>query len=151
MAIKASTGLRNKLLDTAPLRTILNLGFIKVYSGPVPATADEPIVGGNVLLATVSNAGTGTGLTFEAAAVGGVIVKKASEVWNGVAPAGLTNVLPTFFRFVAPGDTGLLSTTEARVQGNVAASGADLNLVDVAISTGETVPVDEFNLTIPTL
>ena len=43
MAERMSTGLCNQLLDTAPLKDIFDLGFIKIYSGTVPSTADASI------------------------------------------------------------------------------------------------------------
>lgn len=147
MSLKASTGLRNKLLDTNPLRTILNLGFIKIYAGTPPNTADDAISGPTLLL-TISNNSTGTGLTFEAAAVTGSVPKKASEVWSGAAVATGT---ATFYRHVAPGDTAALSTTEARLQGLVGTSGAELNLTTVALVNTTTYPVDSYAVSLPTL
>jgi len=41
--LKASTGLRTKLLDTGSLKSILDGGVINIYSGPVPATADAAL------------------------------------------------------------------------------------------------------------
>jgi hypothetical protein len=35
MAIKTSTGLRNQMLDTNPLKTVFNLGFLKIYDSSV--------------------------------------------------------------------------------------------------------------------
>lgn len=148
MTIKVSTGCRNKLLDTNPLRTIFNLGFIKIYDGPIPATADAALDGANHLLATISNNGTGTGITFETAAANGAIAKKASETWSGTA--GTTGTA-SFYRLVAAGDGGALSTTEARIQGSVGTSAADLNLADITITSSDVVPVDEFSVGLPTL
>ena len=82
MTVKASTGMRNYLLETGPLRSALNLGFLKLYSGTPPATADAALgsAGTNTLLCTISNNGTATGLTFEATASSGTIAKKSTEV-----------------------------------------------------------------------
>jgi len=148
MTIRASTACRNKLLDTSPLRTIFNLGFLKIYDGPVPATADAGLDGANHLLLTVSNNSTGTGLTFAAAAVAGAITKTLAEVWSGVSAAGGT---PSFYRLVTPTDTGATSTTEARVQGTVGTAGADLNMTSATIVGSTTYPIDSFALSIPTL
>lgn len=147
MALKASTGLRNKILDTGALRTVLNLGFIKLYSGTVPATADAAISGDSTLLTTISNNSTATGITFEAAAVGGVIAKKSSEIWSGVNAAG---GVATYYRHIAPGDTGAASTTEARVQGTIAVAGADMNLTNTTLSAGATQTSDFYTLNLPT-
>lgn len=123
MTVKASTGLRNKVLDTSPLKTVLASGFIKIYSGPEPADADAAIAGGNTLLCTISVNSGGTGLTFAASAASGTIVKNASEVWSGNNVASGT---ATFYRFVTAADTGVLSTTEARLQGSIGLAAADM-------------------------
>lgn len=145
MTIKCSTGLRNKLMDTNPFRTIFNLGFIKIYNGVAPATADDAVAG--TLILTISNASGGTGITFEAAAVAGAALKKASETWSGVASATLT---AQYYRLVAAGDTGVLSTTEARVQGSVGTAGADLNMTTTALVNTTTYPVDSYSVSLPT-
>ena len=57
MALLASTGLRNQVLDTGSIKSALANGFIRVYSstiGNIPATADAAIDGGvHTLLLTV--------------------------------------------------------------------------------------------------
>jgi hypothetical protein len=149
MALKLSTGLRNKLLDTSALRTIFNLGFIKVYAGTVPSSADDAIVGGtHTLLYTISVSGGGTGVTFAASASGGSISKNGAETWQGTAVASAT---ASFYRLVAAGDTGASSTTEPRVQGAVGTAGAEMNVASTAISNGVTYTLDSYSIGIPTL
>lgn len=147
MALEASTGLRNQMLDTAALRDILDLGFIKIYAGTVPATADDAL-GGATLLVTISVSGGGTGLTFEAAAVSGVIEKKSSETWSGTNAATGT---ATFYRHIAVGDDGTSSTTQARIQGLVATAGAELNLSDTSLVSAATQTIDFYSIALPTL
>jgi hypothetical protein len=90
---------------------------------------------------------TGTGITFASTASGGTIVKNSGEVWSGVNVATGT---ATFYRLVAAGDTGASSTTEARVQGTVATSGADLNLTSTSLTSAATQSIDYYSLTLPT-
>lgn len=147
MTFKVSTGLRNKLLDTGSVKSIMANGLIKIYSGPVPNSADDALGGSNVLLTTISNNSTGTGLTLGAAA-NGVIPKTASEVWSG------NNVAAgdaTFYRHVAPGDDGTLSVTQPRLQGAVAVAGAELNLSSVSLSAGAPQTIDYYVVAAPTL
>jgi hypothetical protein len=145
MTLKASTGLRNYMLDTGPMKTALALGFIKIYSGTVPATADAALTG--TLLVTISVNSTGTGLSLAAAAASGAIAK-AVEVWSGVNAASGT---ATHFRYIAAtGDDGTLSTTQKRLQGTVGTSGADLNLSSVALTATATQTVDSGSITFPT-
>lgn len=146
MAIKASTGTRNYLLDTGSLKAAFNLGFIKIYAGTVPATADASI-GAATLLCTISVNGGGTGLTMEASADSGVLEKNASETWQGTNAATGT---ATFYRHVAPGDTGASSTTERRLQGTVGLAGADMNLSDVDLTASAVQSLDYYVVALPT-
>jgi hypothetical protein len=144
MTAKISTGFRNAMLDTSSLKAILNLGFIKIYSGPVPATADAALTG--TLLTTVSVNSTGTGTTLGAAAAA-VISKAAGEVWSGLNAAGGT---ATHFRWVAAGDTGVLSTTEKRIQGTCGLAGADMNMSSTGLTALATQTIDAANIAFPT-
>lgn len=137
MALRMSTGLCNKLHDTNPTKTIFNLGFLKIYGGTPPASADAAATG--TLLCTVSNNSTGTGLTFDPAATGGVLPKKSGEVWSGVNGTAGT---ATHFRLVAAGDTGALSTTEARVQGTIGIGGTDMVVGNPVLASGATFTIN---------
>lgn len=144
--LKISTGLRNKLLDTNGLKTILALGFIDIYSGTAPSSPDDAATG--TKLCRISNNATATGLTFAASASGGVLSKNSSEVWSGT---NLATGTAAYFRFVAAGDDATLSTTQARIQGDVAVVGADLNLSSVSLTSGATQTVDYFSVAMPSV
>lgn len=148
MALKASTGLRTKLLDTGSLKDIMDLGFIKMYAGTVPATADDAIPGGATLVTTISVNSAGTGISFDAAAVAGTLSKDPAEVWSGVNASAST---VTFYRHVAVGDDGTASTTQARLQGTIGTAGADMNLSSVNLANGATQTIDYYSVTQPTL
>ncbi len=147
MTVRLSTGLRNKMLDggaTGGVKGSLALGFINIYSGPQPLTADVGATG--TLLGTVSVNGTGTGLTFDPSS-GGTLSKAVAENWkfNGVA-AGTAG----WFRFYpAGGNPAALSTTEARIDGSIASSGADVNLTNISIAVGAPNTIDAFAFTQP--
>ena len=53
MSYKTSTALRNGMLAGSGLKEQLDAGFIKIYAGTVPATADDAI-GSATLLCTIS-------------------------------------------------------------------------------------------------
>jgi hypothetical protein len=147
MTLKVSTGLRNAMLATSSLKAALNLGFIKIYTGTVPATADAALDGTNTLLTTISNGSTATGLTLDVAS-GGVLPKTPAEVWSGLnANSGTAS----FYRHVAPGDDGTASTTQARLQGTVATAGAELNLTNPTLTSGQTQGIDYYSIVDPTL
>lgn len=147
MTIKASTGLRNSVMVTGSLRAALANGFIKIYDGTEPATADAAL-GGATLLCTISVAAGGTGITLDSTAVDGVASKPTGTVWSGVNAATGT---ARFYRHVAPGDDGSLSTTQARVQGRISTAGADINLTSTALTSGATQTLDYYTLALPTL
>jgi hypothetical protein len=142
MSLKLSTGLRDGMLDTSPFKTLLDASRLKLYSGAAPASADDAE---GSLLVSIGSAHGDTHCHFLAAAVSGVLSKDAN-VWSGVA--GSTGTV-SHFRLVVNTDTGVLSTSEIRMQGTVGTSGADLNMANVTISSGATQTVDTFNLTMP--
>ncbi len=149
MALLASTGLRNKVLDTGSAKSVLAAGFIHVYSSTVtdiPATADAAIdPAKHTKLLTVYGDGISAGLNLGTAG-GGAIGKAAGETWSGPVLATGNAV---FFRYVAAGDTGALSTTEARYQGRCGTSGAELNLSSLALTAGNTQAVNFASISLP--
>lgn len=147
MTIKTSTGLRNKMLDTGSLKSRLALGFIKLYTGAEPTTADAAVTG--TLLATISVSGGGTGLSLDTTAAAGVLAKSAA-VWSGAIVATGT---AGYYRFSAVGDTGASSITEERIQGSVGLAGADLNLSSTSLTTNASLSaqtIDYYVVTLPT-
>lgn len=148
MTLRVSTGLRNKLLDTGALRNVMAGGFIKIYSGTAPASADDAIGGGNTLLVTISVNSSGTGLTFDTTAVNGTIAKAPAEIWSGVNVAAGT---ASFYRLVTSTDTGVSSDTQARIQGDIATAGADMNFTSTALSLSATQTIDYFVVALTTL
>lgn len=150
MTIKVSTGLRNSMITAAgeTLATSLNDGQLNIYAGAVPTDADASI-GAAVLLCVISDnsqvIGAGTGLDFDAA-VAAVLAKAAAQIWSGVNAVSGT---AAFYRFLQQADTGVLSTTEKRIQGSVATVGGDLNLSSVTLTSAATQTIDAFNITMP--
>lgn len=141
-----STGLRNHLMATGSFKGGLDGSLIKIYSGTPPANPDDAIPGGATLLCTVSAGGGGTGVTFEASANTGLLLKAAGEQWQG---DNITNGTATWFRLVKTSDDGSLSTTALRLQGSVALAGADLNLTNTSLVSGATQTVDYFSVLMP--
>ena len=148
MSLKLSTGLRNALLDTASFKTTMDGCTLKIYSGAVPATADAALSGNTLLSEIFLNNDGVTGLTFNAAAVGGVLEKTTAESWEGTNAAAGT---ASFYRLELSGDTQGLSTSEKRVQGAVAVTGAELNLTSVALLLSASQKIDYYSIAIPTL
>lgn len=138
-----SQALRNAMLDA--LKASMDGGFIYIYAGTVPASADAALdmVATHTQLAKIAadavpvDAGV-TGLTFAAAAVAGAIAKNGAETWAGkinfvgkdAAQAGVGPLTATFFRFCTAADNGQAAgdNTTPRIQGTVGTSGTDVVL-----------------------
>ena len=147
MSIKLSTGLRNYMLDTGSLNSALAAGFVDIYSGAVPVSADDAIVSGT-LLVTVSLNSTATGVNFDTAAAAGVITKAPLETWSGVCAAG---GVASYFRYRTAADTGNSSATAFRIQGNIGLAGSDMNMSNTLLVTSAAQTIDIFALALPTL
>ena len=138
--MKRSTGLRNYMLASGSFKAALAGTVLRIYGGAAPASADESI-GSAVLLCTISVDGDGTGVTLDATASGGVIVKNPSEVWAGDVT---TSGTATFFRMEFAADTGAFSTSAVRMQGTVGLVGADLNFSSINLATGDARRINYF-------
>lgn len=150
MAFKVSTAVRDGLLDTGSLKSMLDTGFIHIYSGLPPATANDAIgsAGTNVLLCTISANGGGGGINFDTAATSGAIAKEVGVSWNGT---NLATGVAAWYRHVGPADTGVSSSTEPRLQGGIAQAGAELNLSSTSLTLGAQQTIDHYVVTLPTL
>ena len=138
--MKRSTGLRNYMLASGSFKAALAGTVLRIYGGAAPASADESI-GSAVLLCTISVDGDGIGVTLDATASGGVIVKNPSEVWTGDVT---TTGTASFFRMEFAADTGAFSTSAVRMQGTVGLVGADLNFSSVSLTLGDARRVNYF-------
>lgn len=143
-----------------------NLLFVASSDGAVITLTCKPGLGtlgnGWVVSATLTtitasyvNIGSGVagvnsanGLTFGDSAAG-VLVRNPLETWSGTAVADGT---AGWFRFVgAVADAGSSDSSEVyhRLDGNIATSGANLNMSNTAIVTGAVQTVNAFTLTYP--
>lgn len=143
--IKLSTALRQAIAVGSSLKSALDGGLIKIYSGSVPASADAAL-GGATLLCTISAGGTGTPLTFEPTAPGGVLTKAAAENWTGNNVLGGT---PTFFRYALASDDGSASSSAVRIQGTAGALGSDMFISTLPMVNGAPQSFQLFQLAVP--
>lgn len=144
MTVQYSTGLNAHLAVTGSKKAALDGGFLRYFSGPVPASADAAVDGSSVMLAEFTESDDGsTGLTFEAAAADGVLTKTASESWASTVAATGT---ATFFRFSDSADAGTaLSTTAKRIQGTLGTTAAsDAQIATTSLTASTTINVDIF-------
>lgn len=143
--VKYSTGIRVGLAVTGSMRSLLNGFFIRVYSGTIPSSADAAI-GGATLMLEISAGGTGTELTLEPTAPGGLLSKAVAENWTGNVLVGGT---PSFFRIVKAADTGNASTTEVRIQGSCGGLGNDLVITALPLVAAAPQAFELFQMAIP--
>lgn len=155
MALKISTATANGALNGTGVKEQMTLGFLYLFAGTVPASADVALNMSttHTEVVKISNNATATGLTFDNPA-GSILSKAAAETWSGTVnitgfEGSLTSITPTFYRFCAAGDNGqgtANSSTGYRVQGTVGgpSSGADLELASVPIADGYIQPVGTF-------
>lgn len=145
MATRLSTGLVNKLMDTGSFKATFTAGFIDIYSGTQPASADDAPTGTKLL--TVYSDGTSAGLHFAAAAVNGAIAKLSSETWSGTIQNGGT---AGWFRLREASDSGTsVSTTACRLDGAISTSGAQMNLGSLTLTQGAPFVLTAANFTLP--
>lgn len=146
MALRLSTGLRNGLAGTSGLKDMLQGGFLDVYSGGQPTTADIAETG--VKLGRISmTSGTAAedGLLLGTAGAG--ILPKGHGVWSGtIITAGVAG----YFRFYGTAGTAIgATTTGERLDGNVGVSGSDMVLSNTSLVAGATLTIDTFSLEVP--
>jgi len=129
--------------ESKSLQDIFYKGFMEIYSGPQPSSANDAPTG--TLLCTVYSNGTSEGLSFDDA-VSGTIAKAAAETWSGTSTATGT---AGWFRFKSAGDGGASSQTDERLDGSVATSGAQLNMSSTTVTSGAVQTISTFAITMP--
>lgn len=145
MTTRVSTGLRNYMAASGSVKAALTGGYINIYSGAAPSSADAAATG--TLLCVVSVDDTGAGLNLADTAADGVL-GKASEVWSGT---NLESGTAGYFRFVESGDDGSSSSSALRLQGDCGVAGKELNLSSVNLTANAVQSIDAGNIVFPTL
>jgi hypothetical protein len=125
---KRTNAVRSTLCDTQT--ALLNTGYLRIYDGAQPATADTA-VGAQVLLVTLR-----FGATAFAASVNGTAT--ANAITSGTAAATST---ASWFRLLKSDGTTVVC------DGSVGTSSADLVLNTVSIVSGSTVSASAFTIT----
>lgn len=152
--IRLSNALRTAIMVTGSVKSRLDGGFLFMFAGTQPASAEDAAAG--ALLAAVSiDAAGATGLTLVAGDATGQAKKTAAEAWKAL---GLAAGTARWYRFQRL-DTNLATTQAAalaaaggvveRVDGSVGTSGADLIAASVAVALNAPITVDTYVLTLP--
>jgi hypothetical protein len=148
MTIRLSSGMRDAINTggaSGGVKGALAAGFIYIYSGSQPTSADSAATG--TLLGKVTKDGDGaTGLTLGTSAAG-VIPKNPAETWKFT---GLADGSAGWFRHCEAGDTpGNSSSTAKRIDGSIGTAGADANIANTNVVTGAVSTVDAYTVTMP--
>jgi hypothetical protein len=136
MAMKITDATADGMLSS--IATSLNTGYIRIYSGTEPTTANAAL-SGNTLLAELRFGAT----AFGAASASGadrVITANAITQDSGADADGTA----TFFRALSSNGTTVV------YQGTVGTSGQQLNLTATNIVTGGVVSISSLTITMPT-
>lgn len=142
MAIRFSTGARTAIAGSSGFQELFEGGFIGVFTGGQPASADNAETGS--LLVTISSSSGTAGITFGTAAAG--VLPKSSGVWSGlVGTAGVAG----WFRMYDINHTTGSNGTAVRMDGNIGVSGSDLVLSNTSQTVGATLTIDTANVTAP--
>jgi len=150
--LRLATGLRDEMMKVGgkSFCDALADGALYIYQGSQPASPDD--TENSTLLCKITlNSGTKTpGSIINGISLGdvaaGVAHKATGEVWSGVAVAG---GVAGWFRFHGTLETTGASTTALRFDGNIATSGADLNMSNTTITLGGTTTIDSVSITLP--
>ena len=140
-----STGLRNQMVNSSGLGSLMNSGAIYVYSGTIPSSPDNAPNG--TWLATITTEGRtyhpsddsiGAGLRLQLHPPGGLI---KVGVWRLVGKASGT---ATWFRWCSRGyDNFGFSETRCRIDGTV---GDTLQLTETAMTASTRIEIESFLL-----
>ena len=127
MNLKRSTGLVEFFPTVDSVRAAFPGFEVRVYSGPIPADADNAATG--TRLGKYDNGGSPA--TFAVLAPGGVLSRNEAETLSGtsVAAGGMT-----YFRLVDPGDDDGASVTAKRNQGDIGVVGSAMVVPTTVVS-----------------
>lgn len=149
MAIRLGTGLRNQMLNgiagTGGLKTILDGGYLDIFTGAQPASADHVETGTKLIrISSTSGTAASDGLRFGTAANGAIPL--TVPVWSGVVSvAGVAG----WARFYGTAGTSGTSGSALRMDMSVGVSGADLNLSHTSLVVSSVLTISTFNITEP--
>jgi hypothetical protein len=150
MAFRLSTGIANEMMGISGnnFRDLLNNGWIRIYTGSQPASADYTETG-TLLCIVSSTQGTAVddGLKFGTSASG--VLPITTPAWEGKAVAA--GVAGWFRLYGSNGTMGSMgsSNTAIRVDGAIGVSGAELNLSNTTFAVDAVVSITSGNVTQP--
>lgn len=138
MALRLSQGLRNGLLGSNSVKSLLDGGNIRVYTGSQPASP-EAIETGTLLVTVGATTGGTGGLTWGTASSGGL--SKNAAQWSGTCSvAGVAGWFRCYDNKVFTGSDG--AGTAARFDGDIGTVTGDLRLSSTTLAVSVPVILD---------
>ena len=139
MAIRLSTGARNKLVGTdgQGFGELFNNGVLDIYTGAQPSSADA-VETGTKLARISSTSGTAAEDGLKFGTTGSGVLTIGTPAWTGLV---LVDGVAGSFRFYGPGGVAGASNTAIRFDGAVGVSGSDLDLTHTNLAAGATLTI----------
>lgn len=151
MTIRVSTKFKELILGPSSFESIFNGGRIVIFTGAQPISADYPIQGTAIADVTTNGSawvpnGSPAGLNFARDGAWATAAPGAFWRLTGVA-AGTAGWFRLFGKVL---DSGDYSFETARMDGTVGITSAfDLRLPTTAITSGYTIPIQQFLFSFP--
>jgi len=132
------------------LKDLFRNGVLDIFSGTQPTNADTTESGTKLVRITLSSgafvAGTAINGINLGTATDGVIGKDSAETWSGV---GLVAGNAGWFRFYDNAATTGASTSAIRLDGSIATTGAQMNMINTGISVSGVTVITSIAITDP--
>jgi hypothetical protein len=147
MAIRLSTGLRNKLAGTdgQGFGEAMNNGVLDIYTGAQPTDANQVETGTKLVrLSSTSGTAAEDGLKFGTTGDGTLTI--GTPAWTGTV---LASGVAGWFRFYGSGGTAGSSATAIRFDGAVGVSGSDLDLTHTNLTKDATLTIKSATIVQP--
>ena len=147
MAIRLSTGARNKLVGTdgQGFGELFNNGVLDIYTGAQPSSADA-VETGTKLARISSTSGTAAEDGLKFGTTGSGVLTIGTPAWTGLV---LVDGVAGWFRFYGSGGVAGTSNTAIRFDGAVGVSGSDLDLTHTNLKAGAVITIHAANVTQP--
>ncbi len=160
MTLQVSTGFKTAILGPNSFADIFKYGAFQVYASPRPSAADAMPTTGPI--ATITNYGlpwspTGIGNGIVLAQTGPYVGMSGGQNWQLLPNATAGGRMASWWRLVAPGDSGLPSISDPRIDGDIGVRGVfdprypEILIDDVALVPNTGIPITSFLYTIPPL
>lgn len=147
MAIRYSSGLVTAM-STAGWKNLMNNGWLDIYTGSQPASADYTETGTKLVrISSTSGNAASDGCQWGTAAAG--VLPITTPAWSGLV---LVTGVAGWFRYYASSGTGGAtgtSGTAIRFDGAVGISGADMNLSHTNLTANATLTISDGDNTQP--